>query len=84
MYKQKKEFTVVFQPLGKRVVVKEGSSILEAAQKAGVKIWSICGGKGVCGKCKVILKNGKLKTPSNLKLLSQDEIKLGYRLACQQ
>ena len=34
-----------------------GATILEAAKNAGVGIRSECGGEGICGKCKVIIKN---------------------------
>ncbi|MEM2518191.1 MAG: ASKHA domain-containing protein, partial [Candidatus Bathyarchaeia archaeon] len=45
-----------------------------------------CGGKGICGKCKVIAgKLGDLSelTESEKKHLSTSEISQGYRLACQ-
>ena len=42
-----------------------------------------CGGHGKCGKCKAIIK-GKVSeiTDTELKLLTEDEIKQGVRLAC--
>ncbi len=42
-----------------------------------------CGGRGICGKCKVKAK-GSLSKPSEreLSLLSKDELKRGIRLAC--
>jgi ferredoxin len=46
---------VVFQPEGKRTQVEIGSTLLDAAIKAGVDLTSICGGKGTCGKCKFII-----------------------------
>jgi len=77
---------IVFQPEGKRVKVKIGSSVLEAAKLAGVDLTSTCGGKGNCGKCRVIVEKrenvGPLTRVEKDKLTS-DELSAGYRLACQ-
>ena len=35
-----------------------GKSILEAAQELGVALESICGGKHICGKCRVRIEEG--------------------------
>ena len=80
-----REVTVVFQPYGRRVSVPIGSSILEAALKAGINIRSICGGKGNCGKCKVIVKKGKVSFEYKEEegLLTKEELAQGYVLACQ-
>jgi len=53
-------------------------------REAGIRIESICGGKGKCGKCKVILERGeieKIDTEPD-KLLSPQELEEGYHLAC--
>ena len=50
-------FTVLFEPDGRRVKTSYGFSVLQAAKKAGVSLRSECGGRGVCGKCKVIIKD---------------------------
>ena len=44
---------VVFQPVGAKIEVEGESNILEAAAESGIYINSLCGGEGVCGKCKV-------------------------------
>jgi len=49
---------VIFQPSGSRGEVEEGKTLLEAAQRLGVDLESICGGKGTCGKCKVRVEEG--------------------------
>ena len=41
-----------------------------------------CGGEGVCGKCRIILEEGKLECPDST-ILTRDEWSLGYRQACQ-
>lgn len=55
---------------------------MEAAVQAGVYINSVCGGDGICGKCRLILKEGEI-TVEPTTLLTRDEIKKGYVLACQ-
>ncbi|MEM3585833.1 MAG: ASKHA domain-containing protein [Candidatus Jordarchaeaceae archaeon] len=82
------EIEVTFQPEGKRVKIKSGSSILEAAKLSGVDLTSICGGIGKCGKCKVIVEKGgeiyvNSITEREKELLSPIEISAGYRLACR-
>ncbi len=72
---------VTFLPSGKRVRVKKGFTILEAAQEIGEGIRSLCGGKGSCGKCKVILQKGEVHKnpePHERFLKNEDAI-----LACQ-
>ncbi len=49
---------VIFQPSGRRGEIIEGKTLLESAQKLGVDLESICGGKGTCGKCKVRVEEG--------------------------
>ena len=77
---------IVFQPEGKRVRVKAGASILKTAKLAGVDLTSICGGKGICGKCRVIIeKRENVGPPTRVEKdkLTSDELSAGYRLACQ-
>ena len=62
--------------------VERGETVLAAAQKAGIYISSLCGGDGICGKCRVILRSGDIHSkPSTL--LGRDEIRQNYILACQ-
>jgi uncharacterized 2Fe-2S/4Fe-4S cluster protein (DUF4445 family) len=49
------KYVVEFRPDDKKVTVHEGCTILEAAGRAGIIINTPCGGKGTCGKCKVLL-----------------------------
>ncbi len=76
---------IFFDPMSKEIEVKRGALLLDAIREAGIRIESICGGKGECGKCRVILNKGevsRLSTKSE-KFLSPQEISEGYRLACQ-
>lgn len=49
---------VVFIPSGKRGHFAEGTSVLEAARRLGVDLDSVCGGRGICGRCQVQLGEG--------------------------
>ena len=53
------DIDLTFQPYGKRVKADLGKNILQTAREAGININSICGGKGTCGKCKVIIRKGE-------------------------
>lgn len=81
------EIEIIFQPHGRRAVFQRGITILEAARRSGVDISSLCGGKGTCGKCKVKVEKGKKGTnpltEKEMKHLSRDEKKAGFRLSCQ-
>ncbi|MGI9508372.1 MAG: ASKHA domain-containing protein [Geminicoccaceae bacterium] len=50
---------IVFTPSGKRGRFPVGTPILQAAQKLGVDLDSICGGRGLCGRCQVTLGEGE-------------------------
>ena len=49
---------VVFTPSGKRGEFAEGLSLLEAARALGVDLDSVCGGRGICGRCQVDIAEG--------------------------
>jgi uncharacterized 2Fe-2S/4Fe-4S cluster protein (DUF4445 family) len=80
-----KEFTINFQPIGKRVVSKATDSVLITAQDAGISLASICGGVGICDSCRIRLISGKLSSPTSEEkdLYTEKEITSGFRLACQ-
>jgi uncharacterized 2Fe-2S/4Fe-4S cluster protein (DUF4445 family) len=44
---------VIFTPSGRRGRYPSGTSILDAARALGVDIDSVCGGRGICGRCQV-------------------------------
>ncbi len=74
--------TVRFEPSGIEHQAKAGDRLLDVALEAGVHINASCGGKGVCGKCRVILEEGELQGGISEKLSAQDR-ETGVRLACQ-
>jgi len=76
------EYTVLFQPENREVKVPEGSTLLEAAQAADVPLNASCSGKGVCGKCKLVLESGQVESQPT-PLLTDEEKKKNYVLACQ-
>lgn len=47
---------VTFTPDNITIHVKAGTTILEAARSAGIKIESPCNGAGTCGKCKLYIE----------------------------
>ncbi|WP_419923218.1 ASKHA domain-containing protein [Candidatus Poriferisodalis sp.] len=45
---------VVFTPSGRSGAVAEGTTVLDAARVLGVDLDSVCGGRGICGRCQVV------------------------------
>lgn len=78
---------IVFQPHGKRIAAAEEETLLDAANNAGIKINAICGGAGLCGKCRVVVLQGgrNLSSPTEAerRSLSKEDFSNGFRLACQ-
>src|SRR5450631_4025056 len=50
---------VVFMPSGKRGNFPVGTPLLQAARSLGVDIDSVCGGRGLCGRCQVLVADGE-------------------------
>ena len=85
------EYEVRFEPDGKKIKVREGTRVLDAARRAGVTIPTRCGGKMGCLMCKVTIDTEK--DPANRACcLPAREAELrklgsladkGVRLACQ-
>ncbi|MFA5774895.1 MAG: ASKHA domain-containing protein [Ilumatobacteraceae bacterium] len=44
---------IVFTPSGLDATVESGISVLDAARQLGVDLDSVCGGRGICGRCQV-------------------------------
>jgi len=78
------EYRVTFQPQGRSVFVLAGTTILEAAARAGLIIDTPCGGAGTCGKCRVqVLEGAPEASASDRDVFSSHELDSGWRLACQ-
>jgi uncharacterized 2Fe-2S/4Fe-4S cluster protein (DUF4445 family) len=76
-----------FEPEGRVVKANPGENLRLLANTSGVFIRSDCNGEGTCGKCRVVAaENGESLgglTSSEQELLTEREVREGYRLACQ-
>jgi len=84
--KSGKKIVINIEPIGKRLVLDKPVIAIDAIRSAGIGIKSVCGGKGKCGKCRIIFMDGDRKPPTEQekKILTADAIDHGVRLACQQ
>jgi uncharacterized 2Fe-2S/4Fe-4S cluster protein (DUF4445 family) len=63
---------IIFTPSGRRGRVPAGTTVLDAARSLGVDIDSVCGGRGICGRCAVtpafgtFAKHGITSSPDHL------------------
>jgi len=87
---------VVFTPSGRRGRFPEGTNLLDAARRLGVDLDSVCGGRGICGRCQVLPAEGSFpkhgidSRPSHLSSFSEPErtyadrkgLAPGRRLGC--
>ncbi len=88
---------IVFTPSGLEVEAVEGASVLEVARAAHIDLDSVCGGRGVCGRCQVIPSYGSFSkwaltsAPNHLSNVGTTErdyqgrrsLEEGSRLGCQ-
>jgi uncharacterized 2Fe-2S/4Fe-4S cluster protein (DUF4445 family) len=75
------KFKVTFYPDNKTIEAEKDKTILSAAISAGVYLKSSCGGDGVCGQCRVIVKKGLVHTQPTGRISPQEREK-GIHLAC--
>lgn len=73
--------SITFFPNRKTVESLPGQTILKAAGAGGIHINATCGGKGNCGRCRVIVKEGTVDTKDTAFLKEKDK-KEGIHLAC--
>jgi len=73
---------VRFLPYNRQIMYPDGKSLIRAALEAGVHVNAVCGGEGQCGKCRVIIEEGRVEGGCS-EMLSEDELARGYRLACR-
>ena len=50
---------VVFTPSGRRGRFPAGTKVLDAARALGVDLDSVCGGRGICGRCQIVQSIGE-------------------------
>ncbi len=78
-------YSIDFEPVGRRGKCQEKESLQACAHRLGVGISSVCGGKGTCHSCRVQILSGTVSqpTPSEREVFTSQELKAGWRLACQ-
>jgi len=72
--------SVRFLPSGAAVRVPAGTSLLDAAAAAGVRIPAPCGGEGTCGECRVRIEAGRVDRGGAC--LPAGDAAAGWVLAC--
>jgi uncharacterized 2Fe-2S/4Fe-4S cluster protein (DUF4445 family) len=80
-----KDVLVDLEPIGRRIAIPAGQTLLDAARAAGIELVSLCGGVGSCHGCIIRLMEGELTAPTSVEgeSLSPEELASGFRLACQ-
>ncbi len=87
---------VLFMPSGKRGRFETGTTVLEAARQLGVYVESVCGGRGICGRCQIEVQEGKFAkhritssndhisefSPKEVRYAGLRDLKDGRRLSC--
>lgn len=70
--------------MNRMATIQAGSTVLDAIRVAGIQFEAICGGEGLCGKCRIIHMNGEIDEDreSCAQCLSSAERSIGYLLAC--
>lgn len=75
---------VINEDPDKALKVPVGSTLLGALAANRIFIPSACGGKGACGVCEVVVKEGGGEIlPTETGFISPGEARRGHRLACQ-
>lgn len=59
MDREKNNAFVAFMPSGRRGRFPIGTALLDCARQLGVDIDSVCGGRGICGRCQVVVAEGE-------------------------
>jgi len=52
---------VTFDPGGRILVAAAGQTLLDAAFAAGIPLDSVCGGRGICERCRVVVAQGEVE-----------------------
>ena len=75
------QYKIKFLPEGEVATASSDDTLLDAAQRTGIYVSSLCGGDMICGKCRLIVKEGQVFEEQHM-LLSREEVRRGYVLAC--
>tara|TARA_R110000751_G_scaffold189187_4_gene295220 strand:- start:3491 stop:5548 length:2058 start_codon:yes stop_codon:yes gene_type:complete len=91
-----KDPLVLFMPSGRRGRFKKGTHLLEAARQLGVYVESVCGGRGICGRCQIEIQEGNFAKhgivsanshisefgAKEIRYAEKRDLKAGRRLSC--
>ena len=79
--------TVRFEPSGREVRVLRGTTLLEAARRAGLPLASACGADGLCARCDVEILDGgaslEAESESERRCKLRNRVDPRQRLACR-
>lgn len=77
--------TVTFLPSYRKIDVPRGTTVLDAAQRAGLSMNVVCGGQGKCGKCIVFIQSGRAEFDRQKygRFFTEVELQKGACLACE-
>ena len=64
------------------VAISDDQNLLQAMTAAGLPLQASCGGRGTCGQCRVLIKEGQVCSAGPGTLTSEEQ-RQGYVLACQ-
>jgi len=71
--------TVTFFPDNRQVTVEQGTTLFNAAVRAGIRLTASCGGQGACGRCLLRVRSGEVLQKTGCANGAGDE---GFVLAC--
>lgn len=75
---------ITIKNMQRSIPLTKGMSLYHALQKEGIALSAPCAGNGTCGACKIKVVSGIWAvTEKDRELLSEAELKEGWRLACQ-
>lgn len=81
------EPTVHFVPSSRQIRVASGTSLLEAARRAGLPVAASCSGEGACARCALVILAGAEgmpgESPSETLAKARNRVDAGTRLACR-
>lgn len=78
-----KKYRLILEPSGQRILIPGGTCFLNAIRESGSYIPSECGGKGTCGKCKIMVTPIPKAAGDDERHIPTEELNRGIRLACQ-
>lgn len=75
--------TLNFNPSGRTLDVPEGANLLDACRRAGFSPRASCGGKGLCGKCRVRVIAGDVPVDGRQRAcMPARDLEAGWRASC--